>query len=174
MGKAALSQKLVRVWGPVRKSSAEKIKSIEALTHLMESGKESSEGWAEGKKLFEKTCANCHVLFGEGGKVGPDLTGSNRKDLGYLLENIVDPSSSVADSYRSSIVELADGRTITGVVLNESKTTVEIQTAEKRLTLDRNDIERIKKTANSLMPENLLNELTDKQKRLLLLYLMSR
>ena len=56
----------------------------------------------------------CHTLFGEGGKVGPDLTGSNRANLDYALMNILDPSAVIAKEYRPTIVITTDGRVITG------------------------------------------------------------
>jgi len=90
-----------------------------------------------------------------------------------LLENIIDPSSSVAESFRTSIINLVDGRTLTGVILKQTTNVVELQTAEKIITLDRNDVEAIKPTKNSLMPEGLLNELDAKQRRDLIGYLMS-
>ena len=52
-----------------------------------------------GRALFAKTCAKCHTLFGVGGKVGPDITGSNRANLDYLLENILDPSAVIPKEY---------------------------------------------------------------------------
>src|SRR5262249_51875263 len=52
-----------------------------------------------GRAVFAKTCQQCHTLYGVGGKVGPDITGSNRSDLGYLLENIFDPSATIPKEY---------------------------------------------------------------------------
>ncbi|MEC9092650.1 MAG: PVC-type heme-binding CxxCH protein [Planctomycetota bacterium] len=173
LGKADLTAKLEKIWGTVRKTSAEKIKEIEDLKSLISTFNPEREALLAGKKIFEKSCANCHVLFGQGGTIGPDLTGGNRKDLSYLLENIVDPNSSVADTFRSSILELVDGRTLTGVVTRKTPSVIEIQTAEKREIFDRNDIQRVQTTKNSLMPEGLLNTLTREQKQSLLYYLMS-
>ena len=48
--------------------------------------------------LFQKTCANCHILFGASRRVGPDITGSNRKNLDYLIDNIVDPGATMANN----------------------------------------------------------------------------
>ena len=128
---------------------------------------------AAGKKVFQKSCANCHVLSGQGGTIGPDLTGGNRKDLGYLLENIIDPGSSVAEPFRSSVIGLVDGRILTGVITRQTPSIIEIQTAEKQLIVDQDDIQQVKSTSSSLMPEGLLNSLTPAQKRSLIFYLMS-
>lgn len=53
-----------------------------------------------GRAVFQKTCANCHQLFDTGGAIGPNLTGSQRTNLDYLLENMVDPSASVAKDFQ--------------------------------------------------------------------------
>lgn len=172
-GDESLSKKLVSVWGSIRKSSTERLAAIDELKALLTKSEMVTADRVNGQKLFEKSCANCHVLFGSGAKIGPDLTGGNRKDLGYLLENIIDPSSSVAESFRTSIINLVDGRTLTGVILKQTTNVVELQTAEKIITLDRNDVEAVKPTKNSLMPEGLLNELDTKQRRDLISYLMS-
>ena len=51
-----------------------------------------------------------------GGKLGPDLTGSGRSKLDYLLENIVDPNSAVSSDYRMNVVQLKDGRVLSGMI----------------------------------------------------------
>ncbi len=69
---------------------------------------------ANGRALYASVCGACHVMYGEGGKIGPDLTGSGRANLDYLLENIADPSAVVSADYRMSLVTLKDGRASAG------------------------------------------------------------
>ena len=69
-----------------------------------------------GRLVFSKTCQQCHKLYGEGGTIGPDLTGSNRSDLEYLLSNIIDPSAEVARDYRMSVVRDQGRAVITGII----------------------------------------------------------
>ena len=69
-----------------------------------------------GRGLFGQRCSACHTLWGEGGHAGPDLTGSDRRNLDYLLENIIDPSASVPQNYRVTVVELKDGQILSGFV----------------------------------------------------------
>ena len=57
------------------------------------------------------------MLYGKGGKLGPDLTGSGRTNLDYLLENIVDPNSAVSADYRMNILHLKDGRVLSGMIV---------------------------------------------------------
>ena len=116
---------------------------------------------SNGRKLFVQVCANCHTLFGTGGKIGPDLTGAQRSDLGYLLENIVDPAATVAADYRMSTVALADGRLLNGIVGDHGGTgpTLTLQTATERLVVNRGDVEEIRASDLSLMPDGLLDVL---------------
>ena len=53
-----------------------------------------------GRAVFAKTCLNCHTLYGVGGKVGPEITGANRGNIDYLLENILDPSCGHSEGVR--------------------------------------------------------------------------
>lgn len=169
----ALNEQLNRVWGTVRTTPAEKLKQIDRLREELSKEAIAAADVQAGQKLFQKTCATCHVMKGQGGVVGPDLTGSDRKNMNYLLENLVDPSSSVADSYRSSNVLLFDGRLLVGVVTNQNKKTLTLQTKDAVVKIDREDVEAIKQTPLSLMPDGLLDSMTAKQRADLFKYLQN-
>jgi putative heme-binding domain-containing protein len=126
-----------------------------------------------GHELFLKTCAVCHRLYGEGATIGPDLTGSGRKDLGYLVENVVEPSVVVAADYKLSLVELKDGRVLTGLVGEKHERTLSVQTLTEKLVIDRKDIDNIQSSALSLMPDGLLDPLSTEEVRDLFGYLMT-
>ena len=126
---------------------------------------------SQGRKLFEKTCQNCHRLYGTGGKVGPDLSGSNRDNMDYLLSNIVDPSGVVDKSYRMTALLLDDLRFINGMVTDETDHTVTIYTATESLTIRQDEIKKRKVTEKSPMPEGLLDNLTPEQIQNLIAYL---
>ncbi len=158
-----LTRQLTEVWGQIRETFAERLEQIESLRAQLTSEDSKKFDLENGRMLFEKNCASCHILFGSGGRIGPDLTGSDRKNLNYLLENIVDPSASVAESYRSSVIALEDGRLLTGVVVGENERTLQLQTKDEIVTLDRNLIDRTRQTNLSLMPEGLLDKLTDQE-----------
>jgi putative heme-binding domain-containing protein len=146
---------------------------IEELKAELTSEAISESDLSSGRALFQKSCASCHVLYGAGIKIGPDLTGSNRKNLDYLLENIVDPSASVGVDFRTVIALLDDGRVINGVVTATTERTLTLQSAQETLTLDRESIESIRQSTTSLMPEGILQNLTPNQIRDLIGYLMS-
>ena len=89
-------------------------------------------------------CGQCHKLFGQGGDVGPDLTGSDRANPDYILENVLDPSASVGRDYTLTTVATRDGRLVAGILREQSPAALVIQTASERITLPREDVEAIK------------------------------
>ena len=101
------------------------------------------------------------------------MTGSQRSNLDYLLENIVDPNAVVWSQYRATYFETTDDRLITGVVLQENESTVTIQTQTGSVTLPRNDIVSRKQSALSMMPEGLLESLKPAEVIDLVSYLQS-
>jgi putative heme-binding domain-containing protein len=127
-----------------------------------------------GRGLFNKVCANCHKLYGQGSAIGPDITGSNRSSLDYLLLNMLDPSATVPEAYRSSIVVLTDGRVLTGVIAGRTENRITLQTATEKLTLDAADVEKARITGESLMPNGLLDRLSPEEVRDLVGYLSTR
>jgi len=112
-------------------------------------------------------------MFGEGGTVGPELTGAQRGELGYWLENILDPSGIVPQNFRMSVVRLKDGRVLTGVLGLKRGRTITLQTPKEKLLLDQGLVAEVKPTALSLMPDGLLDQLKPEQVRDLVSYLMS-
>ena len=126
-----------------------------------------------GKAVFQKNCASCHTLFGEGRAVGPDLTGAQRTDLDYVLINVMDPSALVGHAYRVTVLELKDGRVINGIVKGEDSSTLTLQTANDRVVVATQDIAERQQQPVSMMPEGLLNRLSIQEIRNLVKYLGS-
>jgi putative heme-binding domain-containing protein len=126
---------------------------------------------SHGRATFTKTCASCHQLHGGGGKIGPDLTGSNRADLEYLLANLLDPSAIVGRDYQTTIVVTDDGRSIAGIVVQETPTSVTLQTPTEQVTVPLDEIESRVLSPQSLMPENQLSQLAPEAARDLVAYL---
>jgi len=173
-GDEKLTEKLTEVWGRVRESDEDRLAQMNDLRKVMTKERLAKADREIGKKLFVKNCAACHAMFGEGGNTGPDLTGADRKNLNYLLENIIDPSASVATSFRASLLVMDDGRLLAGVVMDNDGQTLKLQTKEELLTLEVDSIDEIKQTELSLMPAKLLDQLTEQQKVDLFGFLMSR
>jgi len=169
----ALNKELTELWGDVRATADDKRKQIEHLRSELPNETLAKGDLRAGRAIFQKNCANCHVLYGVGIKIGPDLTGSNRKNLDYLLENMVDPSASVGADFRTVIALLDDGRVINGVVTATTERTLTLQTIQEPVTLDRQEIASIKQSTTSLMPDGLLQNQSNEQIRDLIGYLMS-
>jgi putative membrane-bound dehydrogenase-like protein len=171
-GDGDLTALLSEVWGEIKSSSAERKAWMDAWRQKMDIEFVEKADLGNGRALFQQHCSNCHVMYGVGKRIGPDLTGSNRRNLDYLLENIGDPSASVGAEFRTTIIRLDDERVITGVVVEKTDRTVTVQTAQERITLDNQSIEATKQSTTSLMPDGLLQNLSELQIRDLLAYLM--
>ncbi len=172
-GDDELTKQLAKVWGEVRTSSAEKQQLAAKWKASLTPDRLKTAKLSDGRVLFNKSCGNCHVLFGSGKSAGPDLTGGNRRNLDYLLENILDPSATVAADFRMSVFGMKDGRVINGVVVDKSEKTLTVQTQTDRVTIQRADIEEQRVSTLSLMPDGLFQTLTEDQVRDLIGYLMS-
>ncbi|MBI3870806.1 MAG: c-type cytochrome [Verrucomicrobia bacterium] len=167
----ALTADLEQVWGISRETSADKAKEIERYRRVYAAGGSTPGDGSRGRKVFAKVCQQCHTLFDTGGKVGPDLTGSNRANLDYILSNIIDPNAVIPNDYRSSTVETKDDRILTGIVKQQDEKIVTIQTANETIVLPRGDVTTIRLSELSMMPEGLLNGLADQEIRDLIYYL---
>jgi putative heme-binding domain-containing protein len=174
LGDEALIKRLAQVWGEVRGTPAEKKTQIARYKALLTAERLAKADLSRGRLAFNQACASCHVLYGEGKHIGPDLTGSNRDNLDYLLENVIDPSAVVAADFRMSVVTLKSGRVLTGVVGGQTDRTLAVQTQTERVTLERSEVDEVRPTPLSLMPDGLFNALADEQVRDLIAYLMAR
>ncbi len=167
-----ITRQLRQVWGEVRNTDVDKQALMARYERLMHGRTFSLRELALGRAVWAKTCQRCHMLYGEGGRIGPDLTGSNRRNLNYLLENIIDPSAVMAKEYIPEVFLLVDGRVITGLVKEENNRTVTVQTAEQLLVLSKDEIEQRQRSQKSMMPEDQLRQFSDEEVAALLGYLM--
>ncbi len=174
LGNDEVKQLLGKVWGQVRQSSAEKAQLIERYKELVGNTKQPKPDEALGRAVFAKTCQRCHVLYGVGQKLGPDLTGSNRSNIDYLLENIVDPSAVMANEYRQSVFLTDDGQVITGIVRSENEKGITVQTADATVIVPKDEIERRVASDKSMMPDDQLNQFSEHEIRSLIAYLRGK
>jgi putative membrane-bound dehydrogenase-like protein len=159
------------VWGLVRTTPAERAKLIATYRSKLTAPGQPAPDLTLGRAMFVKTCQQCHTLYGIGGKVGPDITGSNRANLDYLLENILDPSAVIPKDYLASVIELKNGRTITGIVRQETPEVLTVVTANETLTIARKDVDSRAESNVSMMPDDLIKLLKEEEFRALLAYL---
>jgi putative membrane-bound dehydrogenase-like protein len=172
LGDPALDARLERDWGSVTETTAEKRKRIDSLKDSLQPAILAEADTSRGRVLFDQSCGRCHKLFGAGESIGPDLTGGNRTNIDYLLENIVDPSGVVNRDYRMSVVALADGRVLNGLVTARDDRTLTLVTPTDRHVIAAEDIDEVTVTEQSPMPEGMLDQLSPDAIRDLIGYLM--
>jgi len=167
---AALNKKIETAWGRVRDRAPDEIKAqIEKYRGVVKDGNGDATA---GAKVFEKTCMQCHTIFGKGSHVGPELTGSNRKDINYLLENIVDPNAVVGAPYYVWMVKKKDGLRLSGIIAEQDDKTVTIKSEnDKREIVQREDIAEMIDQKKSMMPEGLPDTLKPQEFRDLIKFL---
>lgn len=168
-----LSAKLTAKWGSLRETSEERQELIDQWKEKLTAEVLAGADLAKGRQRFTKTCSQCHRLFGQGEQIGPDLTGSQRQSLDYLLINLLDPSAVVGKDHRMTVVVTEDGRVLNGLLVSKNDQTLVLQTPTRRETLPTQSIETMKQTMLSPMPEGMLNSLSDAQVRDLIAYLQS-
>jgi putative heme-binding domain-containing protein len=169
----AVSERVNKVWGTARVTSADKEKQIIKYKALLNPAYLKGADLGKGRLVFQQECASCHTIFGEGGKVGPDLTGSQRHNLDYVLENVLDPSAIVPPDYQVTLVQLRDGRLITGIIKSDEEMVLTLQTEKELLRVPTGDIDERRVSPISMMPEGLLAKLSNEQARDLVAYLAS-
>lgn len=171
---AALNAQLAKAWGELREAAADKRALIAKLKTQLTPDVFAKADKNAGRAVFNLACAACHRLYGQGGEVGPDLTGSGRDNLDYLLDNIADPSAVVSADFRMTVANLKDGRTLNALVSARTERTLTLKTMTETVTVQRSDVESLQESSLSLMPEGLLESLTPAQQRDLLAYLMHK
>ena len=128
----------------------------------------------KGKQLFANSCAKCHVLFGEGGRIGPDLTTFKRDDWLNMLINVVNPSAEIREGFEQVMIVTHDGRAVSGLRFDQDPQVLVLRGVDgQNITIARREIEETIPQPKSLMPEGLLNGLKDQQVRDLFAYLRS-
>ncbi len=170
---ARLNEIVRKHWGNIRAGTPEeKLAEIRRISNDLRAG---SGNLDQGKLLFEKQCATCHKLFDTGKTIGPDLTKANRQDQSFLLVSIVDPNTQIRKEYLNYVLVTVDGRVLNGLLVEETPASVTLLNAKnERTTVSRNDIEELKASPVSLMPEDLLKKLTPQQVRDLFQYLQTK
>ena len=172
-GDPKIGARLEAVWGKIQPTSKSKAALVAKYKSLLGSSQDAPADPSRGRAVFNRTCLSCHKLFDAGGDVGPELTGSDRANPDYILENVLDPSAAVSRDYTLTSIATADGRLISGIVREQTEASLVIQTANERVVVPREDVEAIKPSNTSMMPEGLLDPLSPGEIRDLFAYLAS-
>jgi putative heme-binding domain-containing protein len=127
---------------------------------------------AQGKVLFAKICAACHQIAGTGNAIGPNLATMRNRGPESILTNVLAPNQEVNPQFTNYVLVTGDGRQLTGMIAAETATSVTLVRAENQKdTVLRIDIEQLRGTGMSLMPEGLEKQIDQQAMADLLAYL---
>jgi putative heme-binding domain-containing protein len=171
LGDPTIAQWIAKNWGTVRASDEDKKRDIIHVKSLLKPELLAKADAENGRAIFSRTCMVCHTLYGVGAKIGPDLTGSNRSNPDYLVENIVDPSAVIGKDYLLTVIRTKDGQQIEGIVKSETDDSVTMAQVNGPITIPKNEIAKRRVSNVSMMPEGLLAGLSQKEVRDLIKYL---
>ena len=172
LGDKQLSQDVERLWGPIRETPKDRARLITNDKPQLTAALIQSSNRMNGRAQFQKSCANCHRVFDSKILIGPDLTGAQRTNVDYQLQNLLDPSASISKDYQMQIVATTNGRVITGLLIEESDNAITVQTSTEKVIVPRDEIEEQKISDASMMPEGILQKMTHDEVRDLFAYLM--
>ncbi len=114
-----------------------------------------------GRAVFQKNCAVCHRIADLGVNVGPDISDTRVKTPEALLNDILNPNQAIDSNYVGYVIATRDGNVIDGVIAAETASSVTLRRAEDKTdVILRRDIEEIRSTGKSLMPEGLEKDIT--------------
>jgi putative heme-binding domain-containing protein len=128
-----------------------------------------------GRAVFTKSCAACHRIGDEGGRVGPQLDGIGARGADRLMEDILDPNRNVDQAFRASTLALDDGRVLTGLVLSDEGEVVVLADSQgKEVRVPKSSVEDRKVAPLSPMPADLAEQIDEKDFYDLIAFLASR
>jgi putative heme-binding domain-containing protein len=127
-----------------------------------------------GLAVFRRACATCHQLEGEGHAIGPNLAAMQNRGAETILTNVLEPNREVNPQYLAYTLTTADGRVLSGMIRNETATSIELVAADNKVTtVLRADIDTLTSTGQSLMPTGLEQQITPLEMKDLVGYLLS-
>jgi putative heme-binding domain-containing protein len=165
-----------RILGKYRATGGDKLKLIADKRRVTLAGEGDARN---GYEVAKRVCFVCHKLYGEGADVGPDLTGVGRSTLDALLHNIIDPNEVVGNGYGTTEVELKDGSSVSGRIVEDTPTRLKlVASGPTEHVIAKSDIAveagkpKVRTSEMSLMPEGL-EAISDKDFRDMMWYLLN-
>lgn len=171
-GQSDVSTQIESIWGKIRaEDNAERQRLVQQTLQLLRSGKSGSA--QRGQAVFAKVCAQCHQLHGQGYIVGPNIVGNGRGSLEQLVSNVLDPSLVIGEAFQARTILTYDGEVVSGLLAGENDRFIQLKVqGGKTLEFDKEeDIELIKTSTKSLMPEGVESQMNRQEMLDLFAYL---
>jgi putative heme-binding domain-containing protein len=151
----------VEIWGPIDQLPSNEL-AYKKYSELLSAKNLNNANLNKGQLLFNRTCGSCHKMYGEGGIIGPDLTGSNRSKINYLLFNVLEPSGEIQDDYKLVVITSRDGRTYSGNIIAENDRQVTMRiVGQEAVVINKSNIQSREVMPVSMMPNGLFETLTN-------------
>jgi putative membrane-bound dehydrogenase-like protein len=163
-----------RIWIKSNSAPPDAAVTIAQLRKVYEGAPTWAFDAAKGQQHFQQLCASCHLMNGEGGLLGPDLTTAWRNGLDYFLENVVDPNGVVGTDFQLNLVTRKDGSVLSGMIERETDTAIIVRTATETVSVPRTEVASRQVLPQSLMPPGLFESLSEEQYIELMKFLLSR
>lgn len=158
----SLAEQVRAIWGTVRLSrDPAREQVIDQVRQMLAATPGDPH---KGQLVFQKVCGQCHEIYGQGHKVGPDITRNGRNDYAQLLSNVLDPSLVIGADYQAHLLATGDGRVLTGLLVEDSPQRVVLKVqGGKQEVVPRENIELMERSGLSMMPEGLEKQLTQQE-----------
>jgi putative heme-binding domain-containing protein len=145
-------------WGRIREGrNPEREHVISRMRELIRSNHGDASA---GEKVFQRICAQCHKIHGQGNDVGPEITLNGRSSFDQLLSNVFDPNLVIGAAYRAVVVVTKEGRVLTGLLAEDNPRRIVLKVQGGKLeTVPRDDVDTVRISNISLMPEQIENQM---------------
>ncbi|MGY4385710.1 putative membrane-bound dehydrogenase-like protein [Pedobacter sp. UYP24] len=151
----------VEIWGPIDQLPSNEL-AFKKYRDLLNPAALDKANLKKGQTVFMRTCGSCHKMYGDGGNIGPNLTGSNRAKVDYLLFNVLDPSGEIQDDYKLVVITTRDGRTYSGNISSENDRQITLRIVGQDATvINKSNIQSREVMPVSMMPNGLFETLTN-------------
>jgi len=168
-----VDRRVAATWGAIHQSPAETRSRIARMQRIFDEAPLWAYDASAGREHFLKLCSSCHRIGNDGNRIGPELTGAGKNGVGYFLENIIDPDAVIGADFQMTTVETRSGDVISGLVESESPATLTMRTVTEQIVVPKAQIVERRKSEKSLMPEGILESLSDREQLELLKFLTS-
>jgi putative heme-binding domain-containing protein len=169
-GDQAFKDRVTKIWGRIRSDrNPQRDLVVSQMRNFL--ARTPGDPFA-GKSVFEKQCAQCHKIYGAGQEIGPELTSNGRNDYEQLLSNVFDPNLVIGENYQAVLISTKDGRTLTGLLTENSdeEVRIKIQGGTEEV-FPKDQVDEIQRSTISLMPENIESLVTPQELADLFAYL---